>query len=80
MLLAEGRPIAWLAVAYLLMSGGEQTALGDLSWIVNRGFPTAGAVLLLVLALMRGPVSGDLKGEVSSAPPRLAHDEPGAPG
>ena len=50
LLLAEGRPIAWLAVAYLLMSGGEQTALGDLSWILNRGLPTAGALLLLVLA------------------------------
>jgi hypothetical protein len=35
------------------MSGGEQTALGDLSWILNRGFPTAGALLLLVLALRR---------------------------
>ena len=53
LLLAEGRPIAWLAVAYLLMSGGEQTALGDLSWMLNRGLPTAGALFLLVLALNR---------------------------
>jgi hypothetical protein len=53
LLLAEGRPIAWLGLAYLLMSGGTQTALGDLGWIVNRGFPTAGALLLLVLALDR---------------------------
>jgi alpha-1,2-mannosyltransferase len=51
LLLAEGRPIAWLAAAYLLMSGGEQTALGDLGWILNRGFPTAGVLLLLGLAL-----------------------------
>lgn len=54
LLLAEGRPIAWLAAAYLLMSGGEQPALGDLAWIVNRAMPTAGALLLLVLALRRG--------------------------
>jgi hypothetical protein len=53
LLLAEGRPIAWLGLAYLLMSGGTQTALGDLGWIVNRGFPTAGALLLLILALAR---------------------------
>jgi hypothetical protein len=53
LLLAECRPLGWLALAYLLMSGGEQTALGDLSWILNRGFPTAGALLLLVLALRR---------------------------
>ena len=50
LLLAEGRPLGWLALAYLLMSGGEQTALGDLSWVLNRGLPTAGVVLLLVLA------------------------------
>ncbi|MCI0584780.1 MAG: DUF2029 domain-containing protein [Chloroflexi bacterium] len=54
LLLAEGRSLGWLALAYLLMSGGEQTALGDLSWIVNRGFPTAGALLLLGLALAAG--------------------------
>jgi hypothetical protein len=53
LLLAERRPIGWLALAYVLMSGGEQTALGDLSWIVNRGFPTAGALVLLALALRR---------------------------
>lgn len=51
LLLAEGRSIAWLAAAYVLMSGGEQPALGDLAWIVNRAMPTAGALLLLVLAL-----------------------------
>jgi len=51
LLLAEGRALGWLAVAYVLMSGGEQAALGDLSWIVNKGLPTAGALLLLVLAL-----------------------------
>ena len=80
LLLAGGRPIAWLAVAYLLMSGGEQTALGDLSWIVNRGFPTAGALVLLVLALMRGPASGDLEGEGSPSPPQLARYELEEPG
>ena len=80
LLLAEGRPIAWLAVAYLLMSGGEQTALGDLSWIVNRGFPTAGALVLLALALMRGPASDDLEGAESPSPPQLARHELEEPG
>ena len=63
LLLAEGRPIGWLALAYVLMSGGDQTALGDLSWIVNRGFPTAGALVLLGLALRRGrrPVQPQLQ-------------------
>ncbi|HSO29777.1 MAG TPA: hypothetical protein VLS28_07720, partial [Candidatus Sulfomarinibacteraceae bacterium] len=52
LLLAEGRSIAWLGVAYLLMSGGEQAALGELTWIVNRAMPTAGALVLLALALV----------------------------
>ncbi|HEX5591118.1 MAG TPA: glycosyltransferase family 87 protein, partial [Candidatus Limnocylindrales bacterium] len=52
LLLAEGRSIAWLAVAYLLMSGGAQPALGPLEWVVNRGLPTAGALVLLGLALV----------------------------
>jgi len=55
LLLAEGRPLGWLGLAYLLMSGGTQTVLGDWSWVVNRGFPTAGALLLLALALDRRP-------------------------
>jgi len=46
--LASGVSIGWLAASYLLMWGGEQVALGDLSWIVNKGLPTAGALLLLV--------------------------------
>jgi len=46
--LASGVSIWWPAVAYLLMWGGEQTALGDASWLINRGLPTAGALLLLV--------------------------------
>lgn len=41
-----------VAAAYFLLWGGQQDALGDLSWIVNRGLPTAGALLLL-LALVR---------------------------
>jgi hypothetical protein len=45
--LAAGVRLRWLALAYLLMWGGMQPALGDLAWVVNRGFPTAGALLLL---------------------------------
>lgn len=45
--LAAGVPVVWLAVAYFLMWGGQQNALGDLSWLVNRAMPTAGALVLL---------------------------------
>lgn len=45
--LSAGVRLRWLALAYLLMWGGQQPALGDLSWIVNRAFPTVGALMLL---------------------------------
>jgi glycosyl transferase family 87 len=51
--LGSGVPLPWLAVAYLLMWGGDQPGLGDAAWIVNRVLPTAGAILVLV-ALVRG--------------------------
>lgn len=54
--LGAGVPVRWLALAYLLMSGGDQPALGDLAWVVNRALPTAGAVLLLVLLVPGAPV------------------------
>jgi hypothetical protein len=70
LLLAEGRPIAWLGLAYLLMSGGTQTALGDLGWIVNRAMPTAGALVLLVLAARRERWSGGpLRADAMSGSP-----------
>ena len=47
--LASGVRLRWLALAYILMWGGRQPALGDLAWVVNRGFPTAGALLLLAV-------------------------------
>jgi len=40
-------PLGWVVVAYLLMSGGEQAALGDVVWIVNRLLPTLGALLVV---------------------------------
>ena len=46
--LSAGVPVKWLAAAYLLMWGGQQAALGDLSWLVNRAMPAAGALVLLV--------------------------------
>jgi hypothetical protein len=45
--LSAGVSLRWLAAAYLLMWGGEQGALGDASWVVNRLLPTSGALLLL---------------------------------
>jgi hypothetical protein len=51
--LAAGVRVRWVAVAYLLMWGGQQAALGDLAWVVNKGLPTAGALLLLGLLVER---------------------------
>jgi hypothetical protein len=45
--LGAGVPLRYLAVAYFLMWGGKQEALGDLAWIVNRAMPTLGALVLL---------------------------------
>jgi hypothetical protein len=39
--------VRWLALAYILMWGGQQPALGDFAWVVNKGFPTLGALVLL---------------------------------
>jgi glycosyl transferase family 87 len=49
--LGAGIPLRWIGLAYLLMSGGQQDALGDFAWIVNKGLPTAGVLLLLGLFL-----------------------------
>jgi len=51
---------AALIASYLLLWGGQQDALGDLSWIVNRGLPTAGVLVLfgglLAVSRLRTPV------------------------
>ena len=52
--LSAGVPIRWLATAYLLMWGGQQLAFGDLAWIVNRGMPAAGALVLLAGLVLGG--------------------------
>ena len=49
--LGAGLPIVPLAIAYLLMSGGRQPALGELAWVVNRLLPTIGALVLLASLL-----------------------------
>ena len=45
--LGAGVPLRWLALAYFLMWGGQQDALGDYAWVVNRALPTVGAFVLL---------------------------------
>jgi len=52
--LGAGVPVPMLAVAYLLMWGGQQDALGEASWIVNRALPTLGALVLLGALLVAG--------------------------
>lgn len=52
--LSAGVSVGWLALAYLLMWGGQQDALGEWSWVVNRGLPTAGALLLVAALTWRG--------------------------
>ncbi len=52
-------PIWWIALAYLLMFGGEQAVLGEQVWIVNRLLPTLGAVLVLVGLVVRGSARTD---------------------
>ena len=59
LLLAEPGAFRWLAVAYVLMSGGEQSAYGDFAWIVNRGLPTAGVLVLVLVAVRAGLVRPD---------------------
>ena len=73
LLLPERGQLRWLALAYLLMSGGEQTALGDWSWIVNRGLPTAGALILLIVALR--PSHTELGGDPSANASRRSLEE-----
>lgn len=53
--LGAGVPLRYLAVAYFLMWGGQQDALGDLSWIINRGLPTLGALVLLAGLILTAP-------------------------
>jgi alpha-1,2-mannosyltransferase len=47
-------PIWWVALAYVLMFGGEQAVLGEHVWIVNRLLPTLGALLVLIGLVIRG--------------------------
>jgi hypothetical protein len=53
--LGAGVPLRYLALAYFLMWGGQQDALGDLSWVVNRALPTLGALVLLAGLVLTSP-------------------------
>ena len=55
--LGAGVPLRYLALAYFLMWGGQQNAIGDLAWIVNRALPTIGALVLLVGLTLASPRS-----------------------
>jgi hypothetical protein len=61
-------PLAWVAVAFVLLSGGEQGALGDFVWIVNRAMPTLGASLVVAGLFIWGERRSD---GTSSATPSM---------
>lgn len=42
--LAASERRTWIGAAYLAMWGGQQPALGPLSWLLNRGLPAVGAL------------------------------------
>ena len=65
LLFAEPGTFRWLVVAYVLMSGGDQTAYGDFAWIVNRGLPTAGTLILVLLAVRTGLAHAETPGRPS---------------
>jgi alpha-1,2-mannosyltransferase len=65
--LGTGIRLRWTALAYFLMWGGQQGALGDLAWIVNKGLPTAGALLLLGLFMARASEPRTRSNQVSAA-------------
>lgn len=60
--LAAGVRLRWLALAYFLMWGGTQAALGDASWIVNRLAPTLGILVLLASLATVAAGSGRVHG------------------
>jgi hypothetical protein len=68
--LSGGVGLAWLGVAYLLMWGGKQSALGDLAWLGNRALPTAGAIVLLT-GLFRSGSGRTATPEIAGQPPGL---------
>ena len=61
-------PVWTVGVCYLAMFGGEQSALGGATWIVNRLLPTIGAVGLLVVLLVRGVRISDPTDPASPSP------------
>lgn len=73
---AAGVRLRWIALAYLLLWGGDQPALGDLAWVLNKGLPTCGALIVLAVlvaatARPRREASGD---DVALGDGRSEHD------
>ena len=66
--LGAGVPLRYLGVAYFLMWGGQQGALGDLSWVVNRLLPTLGALVLLAGLVLTAPKRGPSLATATAAP------------
>lgn len=64
--LAAGVPLAVVALAYVLMFGGQQPALGEWNWVLSRVPQTLGYVVLLV-ALVRRPPGAVPDGRLEAA-------------
>jgi len=70
--LGAGIRLRWIGLVYVLVSGGQQAAFGDFAWIVNRGLPTAGALLLLGLFIAR-VMEGELRDNHAGDRERTEH-------
>jgi hypothetical protein len=60
--LGAGVSPLWIASAYLLLSASQPIGAGEFSWLLRRGFPTAGALTLLIglLRVRRTPAHAEV--------------------
>jgi hypothetical protein len=74
--LGAGVPLRYLVIAYFCMWGGKQEALGDAAWIVNRGLPTIGTLVLLAgLVVPARKVTGTLGLDADARPDATVADD-----
>jgi hypothetical protein len=59
--------VAWVFVAFILMSVGGQSVEGDAMWIGSRAFPTIGALLVVSGLLVWGDRREDIEPETDAS-------------